>query len=69
MIWLESNGQIIEGDENLLKHATEYYFSYLVLVMIVIFILTKICGPITDEENDELCKPFSEEEIKYALFK
>lgn len=69
---LEKDGGIIEGDDNLLKHATEYY--------------TNLFGPVdnhdihiasnlwdelskdSDGENEELCKPFSELEIKEALF-
>jgi hypothetical protein len=71
IISLESEGQMIEGDENILKHATDYY--------------TNLFGPPIDSdvqmdpniwasiprvsvsENDDLCKPFSEQEIKNAL--
>jgi hypothetical protein len=63
---------VIEGDDNLLQHATDYY--------------TNLFGPEDDhnihidpdlwselpqvsiDENDEFCKPFSESEIKNALF-
>lgn len=72
VISLENEGRVIEGDDNLLKHATEYY--------------TSLFGPepehniridqelwneiehVTDSENEELCKPFSATEIKEALF-
>jgi hypothetical protein len=68
---LVKDGEIIEGDENLLKHATEYY--------------TNLFGPeedhdihidqnlwnetprVTECDNEELCKPFTEAEIKEAL--
>jgi hypothetical protein len=67
IISLESEGQMIEGDENILKHATDYY--------------TDLFGPPTEydvqmdpniwasiprvsiSENDDSCKPFSEQEI------
>jgi len=72
VISLEDNGEIIEGDENLLKHATDYY--------------TNLFGPEVDHnihidqtlwneiekvselDNEFLCRPFSEKEIKNALF-
>jgi mannosylglycoprotein endo-beta-mannosidase len=72
VISLESEGNIIEGDENLLNHATAYY--------------SELFGPredhnvhidsnlwneleqVTEDENNRLCEPFSESEIKEALF-
>ena len=72
VISLECDGNIIEGNENLLKHATEYY--------------TRLFGPevdhnvqidqslwdeleqVSDLENEFLCRPFSKNEIKEALF-
>jgi hypothetical protein len=69
---LQSGSDTIQGDEELLKHATRYYKS--------------LFGPgegdaidvdpslwpeeskVNMQENYELAKPFSEEEIKYALF-
>jgi hypothetical protein len=72
MITLERNGELIEGNENLLNHATEYY--------------TELFGPetdhdihieqslwdelshVSDEENHKLCKLFSESKIEEALF-
>ena len=72
VISLEDNGEIIEGDENLLKHATDYY--------------TNLFGPEVDHnihidqtlwneiekvselDNKFLCRPFLEQEIKDALF-
>jgi hypothetical protein len=71
IICLENDGQLIEGDENLLKRASEYY--------------TNIFGPpieyeiqmdpeiweniprVSQEDNELLCKPFTEKEIKDAL--
>lgn len=70
--YLEKDENLIEGDKNLLTHATGYY--------------TKLFGPtrgfniqmnanIMDEieqssesDNEDLCRPFSESEIKAALF-
>lgn len=72
IISLEKDGKIIEGDDNLLRHATEYY--------------SELFGPevehnihidpslwdgivkVNESENEELCSPFSEEEIRKALF-
>jgi hypothetical protein len=63
---------VIEGDENLLKHATNYY--------------KELFGPgigntipldprmwkdnekVNEEDNNTLTQPFSEEEVKHALF-
>ena len=72
VLFLESDGIVIEGDENLLKHATKYYAD--------------LFGPaedhniridnsiwdelekVSDKDNSNLTKPFSETEIKEALF-
>jgi len=72
VVSLEKDGEIIQGDENLLNHATDYY--------------TNLFGPeedhnihidqslwdevdkVLDEDNEKLCKPFSEQKIKDALF-
>jgi hypothetical protein len=72
VISLECDGNIIEGDENLLKHATEYY--------------SELFGPtdehnihlddsiwaevehVSEADNKQLCCPFSENEIKETLF-
>ena len=72
VVSLEKDGEMIEGDENLLNHATDYY--------------TTLFGPVeehnihmdqsvwdevdkvSDEDNEKLCKPFCEQEIKDALF-
>lgn len=44
VITLENNGDIIEGNENLLAHATEYSLSYLGLKQTMISILSKVYG-------------------------
>lgn len=67
---LEHNGVIIEGDENLLAHATKYY--------------SELFGPapefniqinddiwdgsvkLSESDNEQLCKSFFESEIKNA---
>ena len=72
VISLEKDGELIEGDENLLKHASEYY--------------SELFGPVpqhdihmdcsiwnntfklSETDNDALCRPFSETEIKASLF-
>ena len=72
VISLEDGDEIIEGDENLLRHATEYY--------------TNLFGPeedhrihidqslwneieqVSDLDNENLCRHFTEQEIKDALF-
>jgi hypothetical protein len=72
IVSLEKVRVVIEGDDNLLQHATNYY--------------TNLFGPEDDhdiqidpdlwselsqvsiDENVELCKPFSENEIKNVLF-
>lgn len=68
---LEHGGSIIEGDDNLLAHATEYY--------------TELFGPapecniqineslwegaikLSESDNEQLCKPFSKAEIWNSL--
>ena len=72
VISLEKDGEIIEGNENLLKHATEYYSE--------LFgsgenhnlhfdqTLWDDMEHVSKLENEELCEPFSESEIKGALF-
>jgi len=70
---LEKDGNLIEGDEKLLEHASEYY--------------AELFGPpvefevqmdptiwddvpkVSDSDNSFLCRLFSEEEIKIALWK
>lgn len=72
IILFDHEGNTIEGDENLLDHATKYY--------------TELFGPgeehnihivnslwaeldqVSDSDNELLSKPFSEEEVTNALF-
>ena len=69
---LEKDGVIIEGNDNLLKHATEYYTDLfcpendhdLHIEQSVWDELPKV----SEFENEDLCKPFSELEIKEASF-
>jgi hypothetical protein len=72
VISLENNGETIEGDENLLKHATEYYsnlFGPEVEHRIQIDqSLWNELEQVSELDNENLCKPFSEQEIKEALF-
>jgi hypothetical protein len=68
IISLEKEGVVIEGDNNLLKHATEYYTDLFVPeddheVQIDSNIWAEQ-PQVSREENVELSKPFSEEEIK-----
>jgi hypothetical protein len=68
---LERDGILIEGDENLLKHASKYYsdlfgppIEYEVQIDPTLWDgLPKVL----DEENSLLCRPFIETEIKEAL--
>jgi hypothetical protein len=62
---------MIEGDENILKHATEYYTDLFgppieYDVQMDSDIWTNI-PRVSDSDNEILCKPFSEQEIKNAL--
>jgi mannosylglycoprotein endo-beta-mannosidase len=73
IISLEKEGVVIEGDNNLLKHATEYYTDLFVPeddheVQIDSNIWAEQ-PQVSGEENVELSKPFSEEEIKMLCFK
>lgn len=63
---------MIEGDENLLKHASDYYsdlFGPPIEYDVQLDpLLWDELPKVTKEENDFLCRPFSEKEIKDALF-
>lgn len=69
---LQDGENTIEGDNALLKHANNYYRSLFGPPdNIRIPPSPELFGEaskLSDRENNELCKPFSEEEIKYALF-
>lgn len=72
VISLEKDGEIIEGDDNLLKHASEYYaelfgpeIQYEIHMDPAIW---DSSVKVSETDNGVLCQPFSEEEIKMALF-
>jgi len=69
---LEDGDQLIEGDDKLLEHATKYY-SDLFGPGIHFNIQTdpdiwSEVAMVSEADNDFLCQPFSETEIKNALF-
>jgi hypothetical protein len=71
IISLESNGETIEGDENLLKHATEYYSNLFGpeeehQIQIDQSLWDEI-EQVSAQDNEKLCEPFSEDEIKTTL--
>lgn len=72
IISLENNGSIIEGEENLLQHATEYYFSLFGPEddhnIHIDSSLWESVEKVSESDNILLCTPFSETEIKEALF-
>jgi mannosylglycoprotein endo-beta-mannosidase len=72
IISLEKDGNIIEGDENLLNHATEYYANLFGPEeehnIHIDSSLWAELAQVTDHDNPLLCSPFSESEIKEALF-
>jgi hypothetical protein len=68
---LEKDGVIIEGDENLLNHATEYYSELFgtgddhnIHIDQNVWEALEV---VSIDDNEELCRPFSESEIKDAL--
>lgn len=68
---LECDGQLIEGDDNLLNHASDYYadlfgppIEYDVQLDPDLW---EGVSTVSDTENTFLCRPFSEEEIKGDL--
>lgn len=62
----------VRGDENLLKHATDYYRSLFGPGeggdIDIDFSVWPEKSRVNRQENHNLTKPFSEDEIKYALF-
>lgn len=68
---LQDEGQIVEGDQNLIDHATKYYKNLFGPAdssrLPVSPELFENSTKLTEIDNEELCKPFSEEEIKVAL--
>lgn len=68
---MEHDDNTIEGDENLLAHATEYYLELFrpapVFNIQINDNLWDGFVSLTDSNNEQLCKPFSEAEIWNAL--
>jgi mannosylglycoprotein endo-beta-mannosidase len=69
---LEKDGVVIEGEQNLLDHATKYYKELFGPEPGNDFRLDpeiwEGCAKISDDDNRILCQAFSEAEIKTALF-
>ena len=72
IISLVNGGKIIERDENLLSHATEYYKKLFGTSEGNSFPLDpdlwRESEEVLNEDNNWLVGPFSEEDIKFALF-
>jgi hypothetical protein len=71
IMYLKSKEGRIEGEDNLLKHATDYYkclFGHVAGSDITLHSdLWEDGEKVSDSDNDEITKPFSESEIKEAL--
>jgi hypothetical protein len=71
IMYLKSEEGRIEGEDNLLKHATDYYkcfFGHVAGSDITLDSdLWEEGEKVSDSDNDEITKPFSESEIKEAL--
>jgi mannosylglycoprotein endo-beta-mannosidase len=69
---LNNKNSVIEGDENMLKHATNYYNELFGPGIGNTFPLDprlwKDNEKVNEEDNHILTQPFSEEEVKHALF-
>jgi len=72
IIRMEDGDKTIEGDADLLAHATDYYKNLFGPDLGNSFPLDPALweeeDKVDEAENNTLCPPFSEEEIKYALF-
>ena len=72
IISLENEGNIIEGDENLLNHATGYYADLFgpgeEHNIYIDVSLWDALEKISDDDNTALTRPLNEIEIKEALF-
>ena len=70
---MEDGERVIEGDENLVNHATSYYKTLFGPDIGNTFPLDPSLWnndeKVSEEDNSALIKPFTEEEIKFALFK
>jgi hypothetical protein len=71
IISLDNDGQLIEGHDNLLEHASNYYsdlfgppVEYDVQMDPVVW---EDIPKVSFSDNELLCRPFSEKEIKDAL--
>jgi hypothetical protein len=68
---LENEVESIDREEDIIKHATEYYKTLFGPSESPIFSLDPDCWApnekITEEENTQLIKPFSEDEIKKVI--
>lgn len=72
IISLENEGNVIEGHENLLNHATSYYNDLFGPIAYSSCMLDpelwRDAMNVTEEDNNQLCKASSESEIKEPLF-
>jgi len=70
---MEDGERVIEGDENLVNHATSYYKTLFGPDIGNTFPLDPSLWnndeKVSEEDNSALIKPFTEEEIKFTLFK
>jgi hypothetical protein len=69
---LEDGVNHITGIENLLKHASDYYKQLfgpgVGNVVVIDNNMWHVDDLVTEEENEIVTKPFSEEKVKRALF-
>lgn len=70
---MKDGESVISGDVNLIKYATEYYKTLFGLEFGNAYGLDNDLWSeekrVTIHENQELIRPFSEDEVKHALFK
>lgn len=68
---LEHEGDVIEGDDNLLAHATEYYTELFALALEFNIQINESLwegvAQLSKLDNEQLCRPFSKAEIWNAL--
>ena len=68
---LDDNGTLVEGTNNLISHATAYYkdlFGPAPGFFDISPDLWSADETLTEEDNNDITRPFSEEEVKSALF-
>jgi len=72
IMYLNDGDSIIDGDDDLIQHVTSYYKELFGPAAGNIFQidpdLWEEREKVTNDENEELTKPFTEEEVKSALF-